>query len=99
MYNKSELIEAINELQNANHTIQNCNKLASLYTVLDHTDKGYSNDEPIIEDKVDDYGNSDFLRLIAYKNAKDMWLLMDDLMYTLSVTNKRLYNSVIDKLW
>ena len=98
MYNQSELIEAINELQNANHTIQNCNKLASLYTVLDHTDKGYSNDEPIIEEKVDDYGKSDFLRLIAYKNAKDMWLLMDDLMQALEESNPKLHDYIMNRI-
>lgn len=95
MYNQSELLEAIDELQNANHSIQNCGKLASLYTVLDHIDNGYSRDEKAVSE----YGDSDFLRLAAKNDPRKMWLLMDDLMYTLSVTNPRLYNSVMDKLW
>lgn len=98
-YTESEILEAINELQNANHSISNCGKLASLYTVLDHIDNGYSRENKPIKETGKQYGDSDFLRLVAKNNQDDMWLLMDDLMFTLSVTNQRLYNSVMDKLW
>lgn len=106
MFTQSELQDAIDELQNGSHTIQNCGKLASAYIVLDHIsqDRGYSTEykEPVkaerITDNVGDYGDSEFLHVIKGKNAEDMWLLMDELMSTLTVLNPRLYDSVIDKI-
>lgn len=106
MYTQSELQDAIDELQNASHTIQNCSKLASAYIVLDHISPsgGYSTESKPVQtvekavDIVGDYGDSEFLGIIRGRNATDMWLLMDELMSTLSVLNPRLYDSVIDKI-
>ena len=43
MYTESELKDAIDELKNGSHTIQNVSKLAAVYTVLDHIsiERGY----------------------------------------------------------
>lgn len=114
MFTKAELIDAINELEEGKHSIQNCEKLAAIYTVLDHLypeeprqeyalDRGYSGDpEPErkseIEEKVGDYGTTDFLNSVAGRKAEDMWILMDELMTTLSVVNPRLYDSVMRKI-
>ena len=46
MFTKAELIDAINELEEGKHSIQNCSKLAAIYTVLDHL---YPPEEPLIE--------------------------------------------------
>lgn len=36
MYTKHELLDAIDEISEGKHSIQNCEKLAAIYTVLDH---------------------------------------------------------------
>ena len=36
MYTKYELLDGISELLEGRHTVQNCEKLAAVYTVLDH---------------------------------------------------------------
>ena len=55
MYTVSELQEALEELNNGAHTINNVAKLASVYTVLDHIciERGYPTD--IIQPVDDDY--------------------------------------------
>lgn len=110
MFSKAELVDAINELTEGRHTIQNCEKLAAIYTVLDHLYPedstkddflgGYSGaagaDEA--ERSVPRYGETEFLDAISGKDARDMWLLMDELMSTLSVVNPRLYDGVMRKI-
>ena len=112
MFTKAELIDAINELEEGKHSIQNCEKLAAIYTVLDHLypkeqpqeynlDRGYSRaaaNVENVEQVIDDYGDTEFLNVISGRNARDMWLLMDELMTTLMVVNPRLYDSVIRKI-
>lgn len=36
MYTKYELLDGISELLEGKHSVQNCEKLAAIYTVLDH---------------------------------------------------------------
>lgn len=103
MFTKAELIDAINELSEGKHTVQNCEKLAAIYTVLDHLypaeeiPRGYSGEEPKA-DTVPQYGNSEFLEAISGMDPREAWLLMDELMTTLSVVNPRLYESVMRKI-
>lgn len=103
MLTQSELTDAINVLSNGKHSIQNCEKLAAIYTVRDHLypvepiERGYSaanNDN----EQVGLYGQSDFLTAISRKNPVDAWLLMDELMQTLFAINPRLYDSVMRKI-
>jgi hypothetical protein len=110
MFTKAELIDAINELEEGKHSIQNCGKLAAIYTVLDHLypeeprqeytlARGYSGESE--EEKaeiISNYGNTEFLSAISGRNAESVWLLMDELMTTLMVVNPRLYDSVMRKL-
>lgn len=110
MFTKAELIDAINELEEGKHSIQNCGKLAAIYTVLDHLypeeprqeytlARGYSGESE--EEKaeiISDYGDTEFLSAISGKNAESVWLLMDELMTTLMVVNPRLYDSVLRKI-
>lgn len=107
MFTKVELIDAINELEQGKHSIQNCEKLAAIYTVLDHLypdessefDRGYSGSaEPKAESIVGDYGETEFLKAVKYQDSEEMWLLMDELMSTLLVVNPRLYDSVMRKI-
>jgi len=106
MFTKAELIDAIDEITNGKHSIQNCERLAAIYTVLDHLydeepklDMGYSYDNKVeAETIVGTYGNSEFLKIITGKPAKDVWRLMDELVEAVSVFNPRLMDNFIDKL-
>lgn len=106
MFTKAELVDAIDQLENGKHSIQNCEKLAAIYTVLDHLYgeekqmpilSGYSNDNKI-ESEIGLYGKSNFLKSIAGKPAKEAWLLMDELVEALQVLNPRLMSNFFEKL-
>lgn len=108
MYTQAELLAGIEEIENSGkHTIQNCIKLASLYTIMNHLyppmkiDNGYSGDykgDVMETEYIGEYGDTDFLKSIKDKKPKEMWKLMDELMSTLFVVNKSLYNSVINRI-
>lgn len=104
MFTKVELEDAVNELLDGKHSIQNCEKLAAVYIVLDHlygeqliTDIGYSNDNRI-ESEIGLYGTSKFLKAIAGKSSKETWLLINELIDALMVLNPRLISSFFEKL-
>lgn len=103
MLTESELTDAINVLCAGKHSIQNCEKLAAIYTVRDHLypttdqiERGYSAAKD--NEQVGLYGQSDFLTAISRMNPVDAWLLMDELMQTLYAINPRLYESVMRKI-
>ena len=104
MFTQAELLDAIDQLLDGKHSVQNCEKLAAIYIVLDHLYgeekpmiQGYSNDNKV-ESTIGLYGDSKFLQRIAGKSAKEMWLLMDELVEAVSVFNPRLMNSFYDKM-
>jgi len=102
MFTQAELMDAINDLEKGRHSIQNCERLAAIYTVLDHLygqpiDRGYSEDNKV-EAEIGLYGKSDFLKTIAGKPSKETWLLIDELIEALSVLNPRLKSTFLDKL-
>lgn len=103
MFSQAELIDGINELLDGKKSVQNCEKLAAIYTVLDHLypeeriPQGYSGDDRGAE-SIPRYGESEFLGAISGKNPREMWLLMDELMETLAVINPRLYDGVMRKI-
>lgn len=71
-------------------------KLASLYIVRDHISVGKTNKSE--EELYTSYGDTDFLKLIAGKNLRNVMLKIDELMTTLYVLNPKLYRNVIDEL-
>lgn len=105
MFTEAELLDAIDQIKSGKHTIQNCEKLAAVFTVLDHLygeehpmiDVGYSNDSKI-ESEVGLYGDSNFLQIVAGKPARSAWLLIDELIEAVNVFNPRLMNSFFEKL-
>ena len=115
MFTKYELLDGINEILEGKHTVQNCEKLAAIYTVLDHLypeneqkqiknaqNMGYSYDNMIeTENKpvVGRYGNSEFLQAVAGKEIKDVFLLLNELMDAITVLNPRLYDSMMRRLY
>ena len=104
MFTKAELIDAINQLEDGKHSIQNCERLAAIYTVLDHlygeeTDRGYSYDNKVeAESTIGNYGEYQFLSLIADKPVVKIWHLIDELVEALRVLNPRLLNNFLDKI-
>ena len=60
----------------------------------------YSRAPAVVEasSAVDRYGDSDFLRAVYGKDPRAAWTSMDDLMDTLSVVNRRVYDGVLRKL-
>ena len=105
MFTEAELIDAINQIEQGKHSIQNCERLAAIYTVLDHlygrqvplTMPQYSNDNKN-ESEVGLYGQSEFLQKIAGKPSREAWLLVDELIEALSVLNPRLVSNFMGKL-
>ena len=104
MFTQAELMDGIHELLEGKKSIQNCEKLAAVYTVLDHLypadsiPTGYSGSSEVKADYIPKYGDTDFLIAISGKNPADMWMLMDDLMTALFAINPRLYDSVMQKI-
>lgn len=99
MFTEAELLDALNELESGRHTIQNCEKMAAIYTVLDHTrpiERGYSQEARA--ESVGLYGKSQFLRAIAGKPTEDAWLLINELVEAVSVFNPKLYTNFLDKV-
>lgn len=103
MIKEEDLQEAIAECQGVrNPNANTCLKLASYYTILDHTRE----EEPVAgysyapaPDNVDfSFSNSEFARMVDGRPAEDMWRLMDELMATLQVINPRLYKGVMRKI-
>jgi hypothetical protein len=101
MFSKNELLDAIEELEMSPATFQNAEKLATFYTLYDHLyvrKEPVSRIESINEVIIDDYGDSEFLRLIAGRKSEDVWKIIDELMEAVLVLQPKLYNAVIDKL-
>lgn len=102
MFTRAELMDAIDEFDRGKHTIQNCEKLAAIYTVLDHLnepvyDMGYSGDSKS-EAEIEVYGDSEFLKMVARKPPEKVWQLIDELVEALGVLNPRLQSNFLDKI-
>ena len=101
MFSKSELLDAIDELEMSPSTYQNAEKLATFYLLYEHL---YMKKEPVsrietVEEVIiSDYGDSEFLQLVTGKRSDDVWLILDDLMNAVKALQPKLYNAVIDKL-
>lgn len=99
MITRRELDGAIRECENAPTSYQNCEKLATFYTILDHIQEEpqdeYSYDAP---NGIDDFGESDFLQAVKGQNEAEIWSILDELMDTILITNPRLYQGVMRKI-
>lgn len=94
---KREIEQAIADLETSASTYQNCEKLASLYTVYDHM-YGKVKTDIQHETVVGDYGMSDFLQAITGMESEKAWQIMDELMGAVQISNPRLYDSVLRKV-
>lgn len=109
MITEQALQEAIAECQGVqNPNRDTCMMLAAFYTIQDRLysrhEASYSYAPPPTETmtsgaaEVGDYGDSAFLRAVKGMDEADAWAAMDELMDTLLVINKRLYDGVMAKL-
>lgn len=101
MFSKSELLRAIEELEEAPATFQNAEKLATFYTLYDHLfteGKMVQKPEPAREVKIDKYGGSEFLEAIAGEDAEHVWLIIDELMETIKALQPKLYQATMDRI-
>ena len=99
MIPESELLKAIDELEQKPVTYQDAEKLATFYIVYDHLYKKQTPViEPIREVTIDRYNSSEFFRAISCKSAKDVWNVINNLMEMLKTTQPSLYNAVIRQL-
>lgn len=53
---------------------------------------------PIVETIIGDHGDSDFLQLIAGRDAGHVWTVIDGMMETLKVMEPRLYAGVLRRI-
>lgn len=97
MFSKRELLDAIKECEKEPKNYPDCAKLATFYAIYDHLypDKAI---EQVEETSVGDNGDTEFLKALSGCNAKDAWLVMDDLMSTIRVMQPRLYDGVLMKI-
>ncbi len=110
MVNMKELEWAISELEGEESSFKNYSILADLYTVRAHNaPKEQAADTYAVPqaasyrameepEVVGDYGDSDFLQIARGRDAAAAWRVVDELMDTLKVVNRKVYDSVIRKL-
>lgn len=107
MYTREELVDAVNQLSaSPNHSIQNCEKLAAVFTVLDHIspqspplpqESGYSF-ESRGGDVIEKYGDSQFLNIIAGKDSREVFKIIDEMVEAISVLNPKLHRAFLSRL-
>lgn len=101
MFSKSQLLDAIEELEASPATFQNAEKLATFYTLYDHLfiqKEPMNRIESVKEVKIDRYGDSEFLEAITDRKPEEIWLIMDELMATIQALQPRLYQATIDRI-
>lgn len=95
-------------MEAAQTNFANCSKLATLYTVREHAQRAgkavmpeYSfAAAPVVAEpeRIGRYGNTEFYQAIDGKSPAETWKIIDELMDTLRVVNKRVYDSIIAKI-
>lgn len=102
MIREDELLKAIEDCERLPPSYQNCEKLATFYTLYDHLfgcppfydDCKNSNHENIISAPP----KSEFLEAINGKNITPILNILDELAGSLHVVNPKLYDSLIRKI-
>ncbi len=52
----------------------------------------------IVETVIGDHGDSEFLQLIAHRNADHVWAVLDEAMETLRATEPRFYAGILRRI-
>lgn len=99
MFSKNELLDAIEEMETCPSTYQNCEKLATFYSLYDHL---YGDKRPMVETVqqtvIDNYGDSAFLKSVEGADAEKVFLILDELMESVKLLQPRLYEATLAEL-
>lgn len=111
MLDEAEIRKEIARLEYEESSYPNYAKLANLYVIRDKMqgtenarDKfvGYYSGAPAPVNTepatVGEYGDSEFLLAVAGKDPAKAWTVVDELMDTLSLVNRKVYDSVLRKI-
>lgn len=111
MLDEAEIRKEIARLEYEESSYPNYAKLANLYVIRDKMqgtenarDKfvGYYSGAPAPVTTepatVGEYGDSEFLLAVAGKDPEKAWAVVDELMDTLSLVNRKVYDSVLRKI-
>lgn len=111
MITEHDLQEAIAECQGErNPNANTCIKLAAFYTirnemfgnpeqvVSESPPPSYSYDPGPVENTIGYKSDTDFSRIIDGRDPAEIWPVMDELMDTLMVIHRRLYDGVMRQL-
>ena len=111
MLDKAEIRAEIARLEFEESSYSNYAKLADLYVIRDKMQGEESNGDrfvgyysgapapvPVEPDTVGEYGDSEFLLAVAGKDPARAWAIVDELMDTLAIVNRKVYDSVLRKI-
>lgn len=110
MLDEAEIRKEIARLEYEESSYHNYAKLADLYTIQNRllagetrnaSAFGYSGSpapEEMRAEAVGSYGDSDFLKAVEGRDPARVWPVMDELMDTLLMVNRRVYESVMQKI-
>ena len=111
MLDEAEIRKEIARLEYEESSYPNYAKLANLYVIRDKMqgaenarDKfvGYDSGAPAPVTAepatVGEYGDSEFLLAVAGKDPAKAWTVIDELMDTLALVNRKVYDSVMRKI-
>ena len=112
MLDAAEIRKEIARLEYEESDYKNYAKLADLYVIRKQMQEeergdggryvGYYSGAPAPVTAqpatVGDYGDSEFLLAVAGKDPAKAWTVVDELMDTLSLVNRRVYDSVLRKI-
>lgn len=100
MFTKTELLDSMEELENSPKTFQNIQKLATMYSIYDHL---YGCNimpvqETVRKEVIDVYGDTDFLQAVAGADAREVFMIMDEMFTVIQTLQPRLYEASLQKL-
>lgn len=99
MFTKGELLDAIDELETTPSTYQNCQKLATFYSLYDHL---YGDKRPavetVIEKTVAAYGDTPFYKAVEGAEAARVFGILNELMESVHALQPRLYDATLSEL-
>ena len=107
MLERREVEERIAEIRNKrDQTETECVKLAAFLIIRDDFDKsavGSYGDAAtataaIVETVIGEHGDSEFLQLIAHRDADHVWAVLDEAMETLRATEPRFYAGILRRI-
>lgn len=97
MLSEKQLLQAIEETENAPATYQTCEKLAVYYTLYDKL-YGLPNQEARVVGRIRSDNSSAFRSAINNKHIDDVISIIDELFSSLELLQPNLYNATLLKI-